>query len=67
MANPPVPVSRVPSPIDQRMKTLAAQRAAHEATVVRSPPPPPEFTAVQLREFYLARERALRNGDKSWT
>jgi hypothetical protein len=45
------------SPIDQRIATLAAQRAADDAAVPRSPPPPPGYTPVQLREYLLAKRR----------
>ncbi len=48
---------RKPTYCDLRMKQLAAQRAAQEATIRRSPPPPPGFTPVQLREFILGKNR----------
>jgi len=53
---------RKPSPIDQRMATLAAQRAASDAAVPRSPPPPPGYTPVQLREYLLAKRRLEAEG-----
>ncbi len=55
------------SPLAQRRIQLAEQEQEREVATVRSAPPPSGFSPVQLREFYLKRERALRNGDKSWT
>jgi hypothetical protein len=48
--------------VDQRMRQLAAEREAREATVRRSPPPPPGFTPVQLREYLLAKRRLDAKG-----
>ncbi len=53
---------RKPSYVDQRMAQLAAQREAQEATIRRSPPPPPGFTPVQLREYLLAKRRLDAKG-----
>jgi hypothetical protein len=43
--------------VDQGMRQLREQEAAREALVRRSPPPPPGFTPVQLREYLLAKRR----------
>jgi hypothetical protein len=48
---------RKPSYVDQRMAQLAAQREAQEATIRRSPPPPPGYSPTQLREFLLKKQR----------
>jgi hypothetical protein len=45
--------AKQPSALDRRMAQLIEQDAARKATIRRSPPPPPGYTAVQLREFYL--------------
>ncbi len=62
MSQPPVTPPRHTSPIDQRMATLAAQRAADDAAIPRSPPPPSHFNGVtisplDLRIFLLAKRR----------
>jgi hypothetical protein len=43
--------------VDKRMRQLAEQEAAREATIRRSPPPPAGYTPVQLREFLLKKQR----------
>ncbi len=48
---------RKPSYVDMRMAQLREQAAARDALVPRSPPPPPGYTAVQLREYLLAKRR----------
>lgn len=53
---------RKPTFVDQRMAQLTAQREAHEATIRRSPPPPPGYTPVQLREYLLAKRRLDAKG-----
>jgi hypothetical protein len=53
---------RQPSYVDQRMAQLSAQREAREATIRRSPPPPPGYTPIQLREYLLAKRRNEANG-----
>jgi hypothetical protein len=48
---------RKPSYVDLRMAQLAEQRAAQEATIKRSPPPPDWMTPIQMREFLLSKNR----------
>jgi hypothetical protein len=48
--------------VDKRMAQLREQEAAREATIRRSPPPPPGFSPVQLREFLLAKRRLDAKG-----
>ncbi len=62
MSQPPAVPPRAPSYVDLRMKQLAEQAEAQAATVRRSPPPPPGFTPVQLREYLLAKRRAEAKG-----
>lgn len=62
MSQPPVTPPRQPSYVDLRMAQLREQEAAREATVRRSPPPPPGFTPVQLREFLLKKRRLEAEG-----
>jgi hypothetical protein len=48
---------RKPSYVDLRCAQLREQAAAVEAATPRSPPPPPGYTPVQLREFLLKKQR----------
>jgi hypothetical protein len=56
---------RQPSYVDLRMKQLREQEQAREALVRRSPPPPPGYTPIQLREYLLAKRRLDAKGSNS--
>jgi hypothetical protein len=53
---------RKPTYVDQRMAQLQAQREAQEALVRRSPPPPPQFSPVELRTYLLGKRRNEAKG-----
>jgi hypothetical protein len=50
-------MEKKPSFVDMRAHQLREQRAAQDALVPRSPPPPDWMTPVQMREFLLAKNR----------